>query len=369
MKISIVIPVYNEVSSFSRLLEQVLNAPMPPNCEIECVIVNDASTDGTAELLEQVQDARVRIYHHGVNRGKGAALRTAYHYCSGEVIIIQDADLEYDPREYRKLLQPILDGKADVVYGSRFMGGQPHRVVYFWHSVGNKMLTLLSNMYTDLNLTDMETCYKVFKKEILEHIELEEDRFGIEPEFTAKVAALAKRSGLAIYEVGISYYGRTYEEGKKIGWKDAFRAAWCIWKYNVSTLAKLTKYIAHGSLVAASQFLSIFLMIEYWGFVQPEQQQLANIISIEISIIVGFFLHGYITWFHHLTSLADRLKEFLKFHLVTGISFAVRIWLFAYLLNHGVGYQLNVFIGILVAIVINYLGYDRFVFNKGSSKR
>jgi len=195
------------------------------------VVVDDASTDATPELLrDKVEPRGVRVLRHPVNRGKGAALRTGFAATSGDIVLVQDADLEYDPREYPRLLEPILSGKADVVFGSRFIGGQSHRVLYFWHYLGNRALTLLSNMLTNLNLTDMEVCHKAFRREVLDRVEIEEDRFGFEPEITAKVAKL----GCRIYEVGISYSGRTYAEGKKIGWRDGLRAVWCILKYNLA---------------------------------------------------------------------------------------------------------------------------------------
>ncbi len=228
MKVSIVIPCYNEIKTIEAIVEKVLQVQLP--LERELVIVDDCSTDPTRDYLQTLQGHdNIKIVFHEVNKGKGAALQTGFRHATGDIIIIQDADLEYDPDEYPKLLKPILDGKANVVYGSRFAGGDSHRVLYFWHSIGNKLLTLLSNMFTDLNLTDMEVCYKVFERSILERIELKEARFGFEPEFTAKVARL----NCAIYEVGISYHGRTYEEGKKINWKDGVRAIYVILKYGL----------------------------------------------------------------------------------------------------------------------------------------
>lgn len=223
--LSVVMPVYNEAATIEKAIGRVLIRPEVT----ELIVVNDASSDGTGEVLNAIgpKEPRVKVLHHAVNQGKGAALRTGFAGVQGEVVLIQDADFEYDPSDYPKLLGPIWEGKADVVFGSRFIGSEAHRVLYFWHSVGNRFLTLLSNMCTNLNLTDMETGYKVFRREVLQKIKLEENRFGIEPEMTAKVARL----GVRIYEVAVSYHGRTYAEGKKIGWRDGLRAIWCILKY------------------------------------------------------------------------------------------------------------------------------------------
>jgi glycosyltransferase involved in cell wall biosynthesis len=232
-KVSIVIPVYNEESTVQALVSLVVNAPIPQGLRREIICVNDCSKDGTAakldELPELFPEADFQIIHKPVNQGKGAALRDGFHRAGGDVVIIQDADLEYDPADYPKLLQPILEDRADVVYGSRFMGGQPHRVLYFWHSLANRALTTLSNMFTNLNLTDMEVCYKVFRKSVLDRINIRCNRFGFEPEITAKIAKMRPR--LRIFEVGISYYGRSYEEGKKITWKDGVKAILAIVRF------------------------------------------------------------------------------------------------------------------------------------------
>ncbi len=227
MKISVVVPCFNEINTIDALVQQILAVDL--GVERQIIIVDDCSTDGTRDYLKTIEHREIQLVFHDVNRGKGAALRTGFMHAVGDIIIIQDADLEYDPGEYAKLLKPIMDGKADVVYGSRFVGGESHRVLYFWHSLGNKFLTFLSNMFTNLNLTDMEVCYKVFKRDLLNDIELRENRFGFEPEFTAKIAKL----NCSIYEVGISYYGRTYAEGKKVNWQDGIRAIYVIVKYGL----------------------------------------------------------------------------------------------------------------------------------------
>jgi len=225
VRLTVVIPIYNEVATVERLLQRVREVPL----WLEVIAVDDGSTDGTRELLPQFEGTLIdTLVMHETNRGKGAALRTGFEHATGDVVVVQDADMEYDPREFPMLLHPILAGKADAVYGSRFLGG-PHRVLFFWHSIGNRVLTLLSNMFTDLNLTDMETCYKMVRRELLHSLPLSADRFGIEPELTARLA----QSGARIYELPISYDGRSYEEGKKIGWKDGVSALWCILKYNL----------------------------------------------------------------------------------------------------------------------------------------
>ncbi len=227
MKLSIVVPCYNEKDTINEIIALIKKSPY---ADKEIIVVDDCSTDGTTEIIESNLIEEIdQFIKHSSNQGKGAALRTGIKKASGDIVIIQDADMEYDPGEYDRLVDPIVNGRADVVYGSRFIGDRPHRVLYFWHRVGNGILTLLSNMFTNLNLTDMETCYKVFKREIIQSIDIEEDRFGFEPEITAKISRL----NIRIYEVGISYYGRTYDEGKKIGWRDGVRAIYCIVKYGL----------------------------------------------------------------------------------------------------------------------------------------
>ena len=224
--LSVVVPCFNEIKTIGEVIENILDSPINPK---EVIIVDDFSSDGSREYLKKINNKNIKIIFHEKNLGKGAALSTGIAFAKGKIIIIQDADLEYDPKEYPNVIGPIINGKADIVYGSRFQGGQPHRVVYFWHRIGNGFLTIFSNFFTDLNLTDMETCYKAFRRDIIKSIEIEEKRFGFEPEITAKISKLNCR----IYEVGISYYGRTYKEGKKIGWKDGIRAIYCILKYNL----------------------------------------------------------------------------------------------------------------------------------------
>jgi glycosyltransferase involved in cell wall biosynthesis len=232
--LSVIIPVYNEENTVLKILNELEKVILINNIKKEYILVNDCSTDNSKNIIDQYiidnKDVNAKLFSHSKNKGKGAALKTGINECTGDFIIVQDADLEYDPNEFNLLLKPVIDGLADVVYGSRFIGGKPHRILFFWHTIGNNFLTFLSNLFTNLNLSDMETCYKLFKSEFLKNIDLKENRFGFEPEITAKVSRIPK---VRIYEVGISYYGRTYDEGKKIGWRDGFRAIYCILKYNL----------------------------------------------------------------------------------------------------------------------------------------
>jgi len=365
MKLSIVIPVYNEKNTILEILKIVKEVSLPSEVlNREIILVDDCSKDGTKDILKKINDPEVKVFYHDKNIGKGGALNTGFKKTTGDIVIIQDADLEYDPHEYPKLLRPILDNKADVVFGSRFIGGESHRILYFWHTMMNKFLTLLSNVFSDLNLTDMETCYKVFRKNVLDQISIEENRFGFEPEITAKVGELSRTKNVRLYEVGISYYGRTYNEGKHIGWKDGVRALWCIFKYNTSSFSHMVKYGINGIFVAFSQIIAIYFLVKYFNFNTPSLQQVANIISIEVSVIFGLFLHSFITWRYKYETARNFLKVFWYFHLVTGLSFLVRVFLFPFLAASGMDYMTNTLIGVVIAIVINFFGYDKFVFKR-----
>ena len=280
MLLSIVMPVYNEEKTFDIVFNRVKKTKIPKGIQKEYIIVDDGSTDNTRKILEKYKkEKQVHIYFHPKNLGKGAALRTGFEKVSGDYIIIQDADLEYDPGEYTKLLKPILENKADVVYGSRYLGGEPSRVLRFWHSLMNRSITFLSNMFSDIYLTDMETCYKIFRKELLEYLVLEENRFGFEPEITAKFADLTRSKGIKIYETAIAYHGRTHTEGKKLNWEDGVRAFWCILIYNHTFVAHFSKYIVNGFFITLVQFGCMTLMVRILGF-EGYLENIANVISI-----------------------------------------------------------------------------------------
>ncbi len=369
MKVSIVIPVYNEKDTLPEILERVRNAELPTGMEREIILIDDSSTDGTLDILRKREADGERVYYHDVNMGKGAALRTGYEKASGDIILVQDADLEYDPEEYMKILEPITAGEADIVYGSRFLGNHEERNSTAVHTAGNKLLTKASNIFSGLDLTDMETCYKVFRKSVISGIVLEENRFGIEPEFTAKIAEKVRAGGAVLKEVPISYRGRTYKEGKKIGVRDALRAFWCIWKYNTSLSAKIFKYGVNGLLVALSQFVTIILLVDHLGFTGRIPENIANALSIEVSVITGYFLHSCLTWRLGKCSGMRLLRKLGRFHLVTGISFIARAGLFPVLQETGMNYRVNVLIGIGVAVLLNFVGYDRLVFRMAENKK
>jgi len=361
MKLSVTIPVYNEKGTIREILKRVSQAPLPAGVELEIVVVDDFSTDGTRTILQDLRLPGLKVFLHDKNTGKGGALKTAFRNCTGDIVLIQDADLEYDPQEYTKLIAPIVAGDADVVYGSRFAGGEAHRVQYFWHYVANRFLTMMSNAFTDLNLTDMETCYKVLRRKIL-NFDIEEKRFGVDPEITAKMSTQARQQGIAVYEVGISYHGRTYAQGKKIGLKDAFRALWCIIVYNTSILARLVKYAINGILAALSQYISMLALVEGLGLFRSPGLNLAYAAAIEISILVGFLLHARVTWRQRFASAWSCLGKLLAFHLASALSFAVRQVVFYYLQRTGMDYRSNTLIGIAIAFVLTYFGFERLVF-------
>jgi len=364
MKLSIVIPVFNEENTLLTILEKINNAKLPGSITREIVIVDDFSTDKTREILKGLKNKNTTIIYHEKNMGKGAALRTGFTHSTGDIIIIQDADLEYNPDEFSTLIGPILEGKADVVYGSRFLGGRPHRVYSFWHMLGNKLLTLISNMFSDLHLTDMETCYKVFKKEVISEIAIEESRFGFEPEITAKLASLAREKNLSIYETGISYNARAFSAGKKIGLKDAFRALWCILKYNTTLLARLTRYFFAGLLSSSCYFGIMIFLVEYCGFTSTVMKPVAYAISMEVSIIISFIIQSLFTWRYKFESLKDFMFKLLQFNFINIFSLLTREGLFIILNNAGINYITNTLIGAAIAILINFFSYNNYLFKK-----
>jgi glycosyltransferase involved in cell wall biosynthesis len=359
MKISIVIPVFNEEKTIVEIIDRVDAAALPLEIdEKEIIVVNDCSRDGTRERMEMIINESVRVYHHDRNRGKGAALRTGFRHATGDIILIQDADLEYDPREYGRLLRPIIDGKADVVFGTRFADSRARRAVPYRQRFGNLIVTGVSNALSDLDLTDMETCYKVFRKSVLDRIDLEENRFGFEPEMTAKLAHFVRKGSLQMAEVGISYHGRTYAEGKKIRFTDAFRALLCILRYNTTRRAAAIRYSLSGIPAALFQYMATTGLVERLGFTDFAGKNAANTIGVEMSIIVGFLLH---TRFTRKRISGRSQLRFLSFHAVSLAGVVLRIVLFYFLLQTGFDYRLNILIGILAAFVVDFFCHGRVI--------
>ena len=358
MKLSIVIPVYNERNTILRILKSIKDVTLPEEItNKEILIIDDFSTDGTRTVLQKLNDKEIMVFYHEKNIGKGAALKTGFKQVSGDIIIIQDADMEYNPHEYPELLTPIIKGTADVVYGSRFLRKETSRFLFFFHSVGNKFLTFVSNIFSNLHLTDIETCYKVFKKEIIDKIEVEEKRFGFEPEFTAKVAGLVKSEKIKVCERGISFTGRSYKEGKKIGFKDAVRSLFCIYLYNTSKRAKIIKYISNSIFIAVSLCLTMFLFVEVFHFKSKLYKNIFYFMSIEFSTILGFIFHLFITLRIKVSSVSTFLLSFLSFHLIILPSFLLRQFLFFYLLEYGIEYNTDVLIGIFLSVLLNLVNF------------
>jgi len=365
MKLSVIIPVYNEERTICTLLETVRNVRLLPQIkEVELIVVNDCSNDHTAELINEYAKAHknIKVFHHVANKGKGAALRTGFAEAEGDLVIVQDADLEYNPNEFNLLLKPIIENNADVVYGSRFAGGESHRVLYYSHTMGNKFLTFLSNLFSDINLTDMETCYKLFKKDIIKNITIEENRFGFEPEITAKTAALCRHKGIKIYEVGISYHGRTYQEGKKIGFIDGVRALWCICRYNTSFLAYLIKYCTTGSFLTLLQTAIIIFFPHNFHFINGHKNISAFFFSTILCLPVIFVLHGLFTWRGRCTKKIEIFPRLPGFLAISFISICLKYCFLFYFPAFSINFILNFIISSMLISIYNFLTYDRIVF-------
>jgi putative flippase GtrA len=364
--LSVVIPVYNEEATIRSILAKVRSAPLPAEItKLQLILVDDCSTDGTPAILKEYEES-CTLVAHPTNQGKGAALQTGFRAAWGDLVLIQDADLEYDPAQYCTLLEPLLSGQAQVVYGSRFASGQTRTVGGYWHWFANAGLTAFSNLLSGLHLTDMETCYKVFTRPVLNQLSLTEKRFGIEPEITAKLAHLVRTQDLSIHEVPVRYAPRTWAQGKKIGAKDGLRALFCILKYNTTGLAVFLRYCLMGLLVALSQYLSMVGLVELAGFTGILGQNTANILSLELSLLVAFALHRSFTWSHAPgpTSISGIARQLLGFHGVSLASVGLRIALFFGLSLLAFPYGLNLLLGIGLALVLNFIGYHHLVFRK-----
>lgn len=365
MKLSILIPSYNEKNTILEVIKSIKSVLLPKVITSrEIIIIDDSSNDGTSELLKEIDDSEVKVFYHDKNKGKGAALSTGIKHLTGDIVIIQDADLEYNPNDYLKILNPIIENRSDVVFGSRFLDQTYLEKKYFWHYVINKYLTILSNLFSGLKLTDMETCYKVFRRSVLDRVNIEENRFGFEPEITAKIGEMVRAKKTRICEVGITYFARSYEDGKKIGYLDGLSAFWCILKYNTSIFARFCKYVVSGVLIAMVQLGIIIFLME---LVLPDtvlSRNTSNIVSIIISIFIAFFIHSKITWRHKFISKEIFLKKLKVFYFISTTSVILRIVVFYVLDRYGVTYIINTLIGIVLVITLNFYGYDKFVYNK-----
>lgn len=364
MKLSVIIPVYNEIDTVLDVIRTVQHIPLPDTIlDREIIVVDDGSTDGTRELLSKTRFNGVSLLLNRRNRGKGFSVSNGLKKATGDIVIIQDADLEYHPKDFPLVLAPILSGKADFVNGSRFLLRDDHSPVgRFWHTFGNKMLTLVSNTLADIHLTDTHSCYKAFNQKALNGLIIEEQRFGIEAEVVAKMASKMHAGDISVYEVGISYNRRDYKAGKKIGVKDLFRTLWCNLKYNTSKFAVFVKYLINGTLLAGVQFGFMIALMEGFHVETLLFENSAYAVSMLLSTLVAFYIHSTVTW---RTTFSNRKKKLIglrNFFLVSVLSIALRQLVFYTLSVLGVGYLLNTLIGVVVLVCFNFLGYTKFVF-------
>lgn len=367
MKLSIILPVYNEKDTILKVLDALKKANVC-GLEKEIIIIDDCSVDGTRQILENLKEKNVKVLYHTKNQGKSAALKTGFSSVTGDIITIQDADLEYDPNELEKLLMPIINNEADIVYGSRFMQNKRPDNAYKIHTLANKFLTFLSNIFSGLKLTDMETCYKVFRHEVVKDIEIEEKRFGFEPEVTAKIASKIRKYKYKIIEIPISYNPRSYLQGKKIGFKDGIEAIWCIIKYNDSFIATFFRYAISGIIAALTQFFLMVIFVEIFLMRTILLQNIANVLSILFSMVLVFLLHSFFSWRYKFDSILIFFKKLFDFFVFSGVLLIFRIILFYLLSLIGTDYRVNTIINIGVVIILNFAFYNLFLFKKKTNQ-